>query len=542
MSDAPKEKFRPSDAIIADMRLFLKERFDANLADVRRSLPPHIFIEFGRRGYVALTMPKDQHGCGLSLGDSFRVIRFLSIADLSLAVAIGLHNILGLRSIMLFASESAKAALEADCARGARLCAFALTEKDAGSDPRRLRTQARRQADGSWILNGSKMWTGLGAWCGAVVTFAQAYDEDDRPLGITGFVFPAETAGFRVGKEAMTLGLRGTYQGAIHFEDLRVKPEGLLGKPGEGLAQASKILMGGRIGCVAFSSGAMHRCLQIAGAYIAERKIATGLMIENGVVYDTFARMLAKTVALDIFFDWLCDELDERDPLPDELYCAAKIIAPEWAFQVADACMQLMGGRGYEENNVVARIFRDIRVIRIFEGPTETIRHHLGGLVVRTDDGIQKILCDRLDAKDVFQILSARLSQLRSCDPMQSRSDQQRRLSWLGEIAAHALLWAVVRLAGAEQAAARIAEEYFRRAIETPIPDQAWASEEEVEHLRAVCETITGDVEPHQPGENWTCATITAALSDSRNHSRGSCHGGSGSTSDALGHSHSNKS
>ena len=340
--------------------------------------------------------------------------------------------------------------------------------------------------------------------CGAVVTFAQAYEADGRALGITGFVFPAETPGFRVGAEAMTMGLRGIFQGAIHFDHLRVEDSALLGNPGEGLAQANKILMGGRLGCVAFSSGAMHRCVQIAGRYIAARKIATGLMIENGAVSDAFAQMLAKTVAIDLLFDWLCAEADEPAPLPDEIYCAAKIIAPEWAFQVADGCMQLMGGRGYEENNVVARVFRDIRVIRIFEGPTETIRYHLGGLVARAGGAMQKILSERLGAADIFQILSGELTRARAHEHWPSRSDQQRLLSWLGEMAAHGLLWAVVRQAGAEPLAARIAEAHFRRAVETPPPGRAWANAEEVERLRAACESRTGDVEPHQPGENWT--------------------------------------
>ena len=492
---------RPSDVVIAELRTFLTERHDAALADARRSLAPHICLELGRRGLAGLMRPREQGGCNLSLGEALRVIRFLASADLSLSVGVGIHNILGLGALTRFGSPAARAALEADCARGARLCAFALTETEAGSDPRRLTTTAHRQADGSWLLHGTKRWIGLGAWCGAVVTFAQAYDEHDRPLGISGFVFPAETPGFVVGEEAMTLGVRGVFQGALHFKNLRVAATGLLGRPGAGLAQAQEVLKAGRLACVAFASGAMQRSVQIAARYVAKRKIATGTMADNGVVSDALAKMLAQTFAIDRFFDWLCTELDATGSLADELYCAAKIVAPEWAFRVADGCMQLLGARGYEETNVVARVFRDIRLMRIFEGPTETIRYHLGGLINRSDVVLRALLCDHLNSGDVLETISVALTRIRGGEAAPSRAEQHRTLSWLGEIAALGLLWAIVRQSDPGDPAARIAGEHFHRAAETPLPRNAWAGADELARLNAACEALTGDVDPHQPGE-----------------------------------------
>lgn len=497
----PRPILRPSDTVIAELRPFLTTRHDAALADARRSLAPHLCLEFGRRGLTGLMQPPEQNGRGLTLGETLRVIRFLATCDLSLSVGFGLHNVLGLYALTRFGSDAARDALVADCARGARLCAFALTETEAGSDPRRITTTARRQHDGTWLLNGSKRWIGLGAWCGAVVTFAQAYDEHDRPLGITGFVVAAETPGFVVGEEATTLGLRAIFQGTIHFQNLRVAATGLLGRTGEGLTQAHEILSAGRLGCVAFSSGAMLRCVQIAARYVAQRKISTGSMTENGAVTDAHAQMLAQTVAVDRLFDWLCTEVDATGPLADEFCCAAKIVAPEWAFQVADGCMQLLGARGYEETNVVARVFRDIRVIRIFEGPTETIRYHLGGLIRRSDANLRKILCERFRASDIFETISAAHERTRRGGEALSRPDNHRVLSWLGEIVAHSLVWAIVRHRASADPAARIAEKHFRRAVDSPFPQNAWASAAEIAEVHAACEHLTGDIEPHQPGE-----------------------------------------
>lgn len=497
----PRPITRPADTVIAELRPFLTTRHDAALADARRTLAPHLCLEFGRRGLAGLMLPPEQNGRGLPLGEALRVIRFLATCDLSLSVGFGLHNILGLHALTRFGSQTARDTLLADCARGARLCAFALTETAAGSDPRRITSTAHRQRDGSWLLNGSKRWIGLGAWCGAVVTFAQAYDELDRPLGITGFVFPAETPGFIVGEEAPTLGLRAIFQGAIHFKNLRVPATGQLGPTGEGLTQAHEILSAGRLGCVAFSSGAMQRAVQIAGRYVARRKIATGALAENGAAGDTLARMLAQTVAIDRLFDWLCTEVDTTGTLADELFCAAKIVAPEWAFHVVDGCLQMLGARGYDETNVVARVFRDIRVIRIFEGPTETIRYHLGGLVRRSATTVRKNLCEKLDAPDIFVIISAAHERTYRDSAALSRADHHRALSWLGEIVALGLVWAIVRHRASADPAARIAEEYFRHAAAAPFPAIPWATAAELAELHATCEHLTGDVEPHQPGE-----------------------------------------
>jgi alkylation response protein AidB-like acyl-CoA dehydrogenase len=422
--------------------------------------------------------------------------------DLSIAVAVGLHNMLGLRTVTEYASETVKSSLGMDCAKGVRWCAFALTESGAGSDPRRINTEARRQADGSWILNGTKCWTGIGAWCGAVVTFAKAFDETGSPLGITGFAFNAETPGFRVGSESMTMGLRGMFQGEIHFEDLHLGKDQLQGKPGDGLIQAGNILMTSRIGCVAFSCGAMHRCLQITQSYVSQRKISTGRMMDNGCVSDGFAKMLAKTAALDSFFEWLCERVDRGEQLSDELCCVAKVIGPEWAFEVADGCMQLMGGRGYEESNVVARIFRDIRVIRIFEGPTETLRFHLGGLVVRSDKAFREV-CESLEAVDVYELTFRKLEELSSIDYLDSPQTKHRVFSWMGEIVATGLVYAVVRKHGGESLAARISEDVFRMAIEAPCPRAAWASVDEIDQLLNPERIQYGEIAPHQPGEKW---------------------------------------
>lgn len=490
------------DEHIEFLRSFLALRFDVNLADARRSLPPHIFLELGRRRYFGMLISREKGGLGLSFGSTLRLLGVVSSVDLSIAVSLAVHNILGLRALERHAAPLFYARIADDCIRGARLCVFALTESEAGSALRRISTTATEQADGSWILKGTKRWIGLGAWSGAVVTFAQATDRAGVSLGLTGFAFESETPGFRVGREAVTMGLRGMFQGEVHFDSIRLNKSCVLGLPGGGLEQAKEVVAGGRLACVAFSVGAMRSAVKIAVAYAHSRKISTGLMLNNGQIKNILSKILAKTSAVERFFEWCCDEYDKGGGLSELVCIAGKIVAPEWAFGVVDTCMQLLGGRGYEEANSVARIFRDIRVVRIFEGPTEAMAHHLGGLVWRDSQEIEDLLVRILHAPDVYEEILNKLSSIRAGNRDFNRADLERVLASIGNLAAYSVFWAIVRRGMMNSPISRIAEEYVKMQMEDSSLRCQWADDDELSAMvNNVCDGPAFIA--HWPGEKW---------------------------------------
>src|SRR2546423_14714928 len=163
----------------------------------------------------------------------------------------GVHQSIGMKGIVLFGSDEQKARFLPDLASGRKLAAFALTEPEAGSDAYHLRSRAVRQADGSYVLNGDKRYIGNGSKAGVIVTFARTDDD-----GHVGLILEPDMDGFEVGERFDTMGLRGNDLRALHYRDVRVPPENVLGEAGEGFRIAMHILNNGRLSLGTGSVGA----------------------------------------------------------------------------------------------------------------------------------------------------------------------------------------------------------------------------------------------------------------------------------------------
>lgn len=430
---------------------YARTRLNSRLADERACLPPNVLLDFGRRGLFGLTAPRELGGCGLPVGDAFRVLRQISVVDLSLGNMVGMHNFLGGRVILEHGSPEVRDLYAADFAMGRRLAAFALSEHGAGSDPRRIEARAVLRSDGSWRLSGRKLWCGLAAWAGVAAVFAQTM-VDGRDGGITAFAVPLDALGVRHGGEAITLGLRSVVQSELEFDAVEIPASHVLGPVGKGMAVAQTGMMQGRLAMAVFGHAAMLRALSHLYAFVAERRISTGRMAENPMVAEWFTEECARTAALDRFLEWNFDRLDAGAPTSDLVYLAAKIVGPEEAWKTVDRCLQLMGGRGYVEPNGLARVFRDCRVIRIFEGPTEALTSYLGGLVGTKPEALWELLRS-LNAADLQDPLLPTVSGAAPRLPDNrnlTRQELLRRQYRAGVATAAAIYHAVVRQSSTE--------------------------------------------------------------------------------------------
>jgi alkylation response protein AidB-like acyl-CoA dehydrogenase/acyl carrier protein len=403
---------------------YCNRRANFRLMDERRGLAPHLVLEFGRRGLLGLTTARAFGGRGATMIELLEVLRCLGGIDATAALFVGLANVLGARPIERGGSATLKERLLPEIAAGRMLAAFALTEPSAGSFPQAIAATARRRP-GGWMLEGQKWFSGVAGWSGVVNTFFRSAGDHGAPGPMTAFCLPTDRAGVHQGAEALTMGMRAMIQNEIRFEGVLAGEGDVLGREGEGLAVAQDAMGLGRLAIAGSAVGAMGQCLEIAHRYAAGRRISTGRLSAHpharGVLWD-----IAGSAAALERLTWLVAALYDAGGTPaPEILALCKIIGGDEAFRAADLSMQILGGRGYLESEQVARTFRDARVLRIFEGPSEALLHHVGASALRGGGALWDFLADTLAGAD----LAARLRDVLARHAEQGDATQDRRLA-----------------------------------------------------------------------------------------------------------------
>jgi alkylation response protein AidB-like acyl-CoA dehydrogenase len=365
--------------LVAFLRAYATTRLNSRLADARRCLPPHVVLDFGRRGLFGLRVPRELGGLGLGWRAGRPVIEQLAAIDLTLTMLVGIHNELGIGPILRWGTPQARAELLPLLATGRMLGGLAITEQGAGSNPHAICSSAVSLPSGGWRIRGQKIFVGNGSWAGIVNVFARRGDEGSR-RGIIGVTVPTDSAGVRIGPEAMTLGMRAIVQNQIWFDDVDVDGRYLLGNADGDFEVADESFRMARLGLAIAATGAIKRCAQLLARYALRRKIWTGPLGNNPVFRSTLRAVLDSVEILTRLCGLMVSALDEGLPLPAELFFVCKILAPEHLWFAADNLVQWLGGRGYIEANEAPQILRDARLFRIFEGPTEAMKIQLGSM------------------------------------------------------------------------------------------------------------------------------------------------------------------
>ncbi|MBS0448806.1 MAG: AMP-binding protein [Proteobacteria bacterium] len=435
---------READALIGWLRRYAAERINSRIIDERRCIPPYIVLDFGNRGLLGLQVPRAQGGLELDDRSFLRVIEQLGAIDQTLALFVGLHNVLGVRPIQRHAAPALRERLLPLLAGGRELAAFALTEPGAGSDPSAMGATAQAVGPDAWSLRGEKIWSGAAAWAGAINVFARELAPDGTPLGFSAFVVRQGTPGLVQGPEALTTGVRGLVQNQVLLRDVRVTSADRLGAPGTGMAVAQDAMMQGRLAIAGAALGAMQRCAQLMLRYAQRRTVAGGLLIDNPVTRDRLER-LGGAIGAARCLVYAAADLSEAPHAPlVELSAACKILVPEELWRAVDDLTQLLGGRGYIETNGIPQWMRDARVLRIFEGPTETLKSFLGALAGRQPERIARIVGDDLGAPALAERLRALLGA-----PAAAHDEPAWRQQSIADVVVHACTLAAVESARA---------------------------------------------------------------------------------------------
>ena len=426
--------------IIAWLRIYAEKRLNSLSYDERRSIPPHVLLDFGNRGILGMQVAKQYGGLGLATSDVLKVIEQLGAIDQTLAMMCIVHNTLGILPIERAAKEESKHSLLPRLACGRELVAFAMTEPGAGSNPRAITTKATKAAAGKWRISGEKSWSGTAGWASVVNVFAQNIELNGEPRGMVGFSIPMSSDGITIGPEAKTFGMRGMVQNTIYFDNVVVDESQLLGEPGDGMNVAQHAMQRGRLMIAAACIGGMKRCTQLMARYGQNREISTGKLLANGVWSKRLLEISTEIFALECLVAHVGVLEDESASISPDIFAALKITAPEFFWSAADSFMQMLGGRGYIETNVAPQLLRDARVARILEGPTEAIQMFLGARVSKD----AKALYEFLDTLCRDDSVSERLKQACSLHTDQYGSNHVL-LCKLGELAAQAILLATIK-------------------------------------------------------------------------------------------------
>ncbi|HEY1052812.1 MAG TPA: acyl-CoA dehydrogenase family protein [Prosthecobacter sp.] len=373
------------DAFLHRLEEVLDKHADPDEIDASGEIPDALLNELASIGAFGIKIPLKYGGLGLSQTNYSRAAMLLGSRCGNLAALLSAHQSIGApQPLILFGTDEQKAKYLPRCAKG-EISAFALTENDVGSDPARMKTEAKLDADGeTYILNGEKLWCTNGTKAGMIVVMART-PSAEKPHATTAFIVETSWPGVEIIHRCRFMGLKALYNGVIHFENVRVPAANVLGGVGRGLKVALTTLNTGRITLPAACTGLSQRCLDISTRWCKSREQWGQPISRHAAVADKLSHMAADTFAMESVVRYVSSLVD-RDKHADVRLEAAlgKLWGSEKSWRIMDDTMQLRGGRGFETAaslkargepvEPVERLFRDARINTIFEGSSEIMR------------------------------------------------------------------------------------------------------------------------------------------------------------------------
>jgi butyryl-CoA dehydrogenase len=360
--------------MIRDMaRSFAAERLAPFAAEWDRDarFPAEAVKAMGELGLLGMLVPPEWGGAGVDYLTYALAVEEIAAGDGSCSTIMAVHNSVGCLPVLGFGSEAQKQRYLHAMTSGEMLACFCLTEPEAGSDAAGIRTRARREGD-FYILDGSKQFVSNGSKAGLAVLFAVT-DPTARKRGLSAFLVPTATPGFKVTRLEKKLGQHASDTAHIVLENCRLPIDARLGQEGEGLRIALANLESGRIGIAAQAIGLARAAYEAALAYARQRVTFGKPIVEHQAVAFRLADMATKIEAARALTHAAARERDLGRPSL-KLAAMAKLHASEMAEEVASDAIQIHGGYGYLSDFPVERIYRDVRVCKIYEGTSDIQR------------------------------------------------------------------------------------------------------------------------------------------------------------------------
>ena len=341
----------------------------------RAAEQPAEFIEGLRDlGLFGLIIPEEYGGLGLSNAGYARVLAQSSSHDSSVSLTIGAHSSIGMKGILLFGTAEQRARYLPKLASGAMIAAFCLTESGAGSDAASIRTQAVKNADGTWTLNGEKIWITNGGIADLYTVFARTASPDGK---ISAFLVEAAWSGVSHGPHEDKMGIRASSTTTVNFSDVRVPAGNVLDAEGKGFKVAMAILNNGRTGLGGGAVGGMKTLIALAAQQAQTRKQFGSPIAEFGLVREKIAQMTVDCFAAESVVWMVAHYIDSGMEDYSVEAAISKVFASEALQRSAYDALQIAAGSGFMRDFPYEQITRDCRILTIFEGTNEVLRLYI---------------------------------------------------------------------------------------------------------------------------------------------------------------------
>jgi len=363
--------------LLASVGRFVRERLvpAEDAVEEHDEVPADIVADMKEMGLFGLSIPEEYGGIGLSMLQECRVAYEIGQTALAFRSVFGTNVGIGSQGILMDGTEDQKRDYLPRVASGELVMSFALTEPDAGSDSAALKTRGDLDGD-AYVLNGSKRFITNAPRAGAFTLMART--DGPGAGGISAFIVPAGLPGLSLGKADKKMGQRGTKTCDVLLDNVRVPAANLIGgKPGQGFKTAMKVLDRGRLHISAVACGMAQRILEESVAYARERR-QFGKRIGD---FQLVQAMLADSQA-ELYAGWsMVQDCAQRydgksspsvsDPDVSMRASCCKLYCTEMVGRVADRGVQVHGGAGYINEYPVERFYRDVRLLRLYEGTTQ---------------------------------------------------------------------------------------------------------------------------------------------------------------------------
>ena len=357
------------DALIDTVRRFVAERLRPLEEQVGEAdeVPEDIVREMRELGLFGLSIPEEYGGLGLTMSEEVRVALELGRTTPAFRSTFGTNVGIGSQGLVMAGSDAQKAEWLPRIASGEIITSFALTEPDAGSDSASVQTRAVKDGE-VYRLTGSKRFITNADKASLFTVMARTGGEGAR--GVSAFLVPADLSGVSVGKPEKKMGQQGAHVCDVNFDDAPVPVANRLGDEGEGFKIAMRVLDRGRLHIAAVCVGISERLIADAVAYATERRQFGKALSDFQLIQAMIADSKTETMAARALVLEAAALKDAGSPLTLEA-AAAKYFASETVGRVADRAVQIFGGAGYIADYGIERLYRDVRLFRIYEGTSQ---------------------------------------------------------------------------------------------------------------------------------------------------------------------------
>jgi short/branched chain acyl-CoA dehydrogenase len=338
--------------------------------DREHRFPYEIVAKLGELGLMGIPFPEEYGGGGADVLSYALAIEELARIDASVCITVAAHTSLGTMGIYLWGNDEQKREWLPELCSGRKLCAFGLTEPEAGSDAGNTRTTARLE-DGEWVINGAKQFiTNSGTEITGCVVITAVTGEQGGRKEISNIIVPNGTPGYVIGEAYRKMGWNASDTRPLAFEDCRVPESNLLGPRGDGFKQFLHLLDGGRIGVAAMGVGLAQGALDEALSYAKERK-AFGQPISKFQAIQAKIADISAEIEAARLLTYKAALLKERGESFTLTAAQAKLKTGRLAVRACEEAVQIHGGYGYIEEYPVCRFYRDAKILTIGEGTDE---------------------------------------------------------------------------------------------------------------------------------------------------------------------------